>query len=120
MFTQQRRHPRVAPSPTLVASFSLQGQRIQEVEIVSIGLGGLGGWLDERQAGLFEPHGRLTEFSLGHPDFPAPAPDLRLVFSTLKGQSAQPGRMMFGAEFMSPSEAFLARMKAFLALISQG
>jgi hypothetical protein len=103
-----------------MAAFSLQGRRIQGIRIVSIGLGGLGGWLDDGHAPSFEPHGRVIGFALEHPGFPVPTPDLRLVFSTLKGQSAQPGQMMFGAQFIDPSEAFLAALKQFMEQIPRG
>ena len=96
-------------------SFVLQGHSFSGAEVVDLSLGGVGVWMDERFAALFEPNARLREVA-----FPAcglaPVPDIRLVFSTLPGQSARPGFMMFGGEFISPDPAFLASLTLLLAL----
>ena len=115
MFTPDaRRYPRFLPTSPIPADFLLQNQRVRGAELVNLSLGGIGGWLDERYAHFFELNLRLREVSIHHPGFPEPVPDLKVVFSTLRGQSARPGYMMFGAEFLKPPEAFLDALSVFL------
>jgi hypothetical protein len=120
MIENQRQHARIVPISGLQASFEIQGLRVSNVVVASIGLGGMGGWLDESHFTYFEPLARLKNLQVTHPEFPVPVPDLRLVFSTLKGQSAQPGRMMFGAQFLNPPETFLNQLKSFLEGLPHG
>ena len=111
-----RFHPRRVLTRFLPMSFILQGQWLSGAELVDFSLGGVGVWMDERHAVLFEPNGRLRDVQFHDSAIYSPAPDIRIVFSTLPGQSARPGMMMFGGEFISPSPEFLASLELFLAL----
>ena len=98
-------------------SFSLQGRRCTGAEVVNFSASGIGAWLDERYAALFEPGARLREVVFHEEGLHPPAPDIRIVFSTLAGQSARPGFMMFGGEFISPGPEFLDSLASFLAAL---
>ena len=111
-----RNHPRQVLTRFVPMSFLLQGQRLSGAELVDFSLGGVGVWLDERYAPLFEPNARLREVHFHDTGIFSPAPDIRIVFSTLPGQSARPGNMMFGGQFISPGPEFLESLERFLAL----
>ena len=106
-----RRHRRIAPPRPLHARFELKGVLVSEVEIVSIGAGGFGAWVLDRYAALFEPGGRLKSLRFEEGLFPDPPDHGRIVFSTLKGQSARPGWLMVGVEFLEVPEAFFRHME---------
>ena len=101
-----RRHRRITPTHPLRVCFELKGAFVSEAEIVSMGAGGFGAWVADRFAGLFEPGARLIALTFDDLDLPEPPPLAKVVFSTLKGQSARPGLLMIGVEYPEPSEAF--------------
>ncbi|WLT33449.1 hypothetical protein [Geothrix sp. PMB-07] len=116
MILNRRHHPRIMLSMALKATFQLESGASVEAHIDSIGLGGLGGWLDDRHQPDFGPETRIRNLHLDHAAFPSPVPDLRVVFNTQKGQGSRPGLMMFGAQFLEPSPRFQSALKDFLEL----
>jgi len=120
MVDNRRHHPRIMLKTALGAGFDLQGQPVKGVQLDSIGLGGLGGWLDEGHLDTFSPEARIQNLRVAHPDFPSPAPELRVVFTSLGGQGGQPGRMVFGAQFLEVDDAFRQGLKAFLDRLIPG
>ncbi len=99
------------PSP-FKARFMSEGMWIDNVEIITIGAGGFGAWVEERHAQhfQFEPGHPLEYFRWDDPSLPAPPTRARIAFSSMRGQSARPGYLMIGAEFLEPSEAFVAQL----------
>ena len=85
--------------------------------MVNVSASGVGAWLDERFAALFEPGARLREVVFHEEGIHAPAPEIRIIFSTLAGQSARKGYMMFGGEFISPAPEFLDSLDSCLAAL---
>jgi hypothetical protein len=106
-----RRHRRIAPPRPLHARFELKGALVSAVEIVSLGAGGFGAWVEDRYAALFEPGGRLKSLVFDDPLLPEPPDFGRVVFSTLKGQSARAGFIMIGVEFLEMPELFFRHME---------
>ncbi|HJV23738.1 MAG TPA: hypothetical protein VJ570_13630 [Holophagaceae bacterium] len=109
-----RRHRRIVPPRPLHARFELKGVLVSSVEIVSVGAGGFGAWVGDRYAAVFEPGGRLAALVFEDAHFPEPPDAGRVVFSTLKGQSARPGYIMIGVEFLEVPEAFCRHMEELL------
>ncbi|HJU84469.1 MAG TPA: hypothetical protein VJ600_09680 [Holophagaceae bacterium] len=109
-----RRHRRIVPPRPLHARFELKGVLVSAVEIVSVGAGGFGAWVEDRYAALFEPGGRLKALIFEDAHFPEPPDAGRVVFSTLKGQSARAGYIMVGVEFLEVPEAFGRHMEALI------
>ena len=105
----QRRGRRFAPPRPVRARFLAQGQTV-DAEVVSLGAGGFGAWAEDRFAFLFDPGNALRELAFDDPLLPAPPPDASVAFSTLKGQSAREGYIMFGAEYQASDPAFLQAM----------
>lgn len=107
-----RRFDRLNLPGPLKARFMAQGMWVEGVEIITIGAGGFGAWVEERYAQhfLFEPGHPLDYFRWEDGSLPAPPARAHIVFSSLRGQSARPGYLMIGAEFLEPSEAFVAQL----------
>lgn len=112
-----RQHPRIQPGAPVKASFSLQGRRFHDVEVVSLSAGGLGAWVEDRYFSLFEPGALLKNLFFESGDAPLPPPEAKVAFSTLKGQSARPGWIMFGAEYVQPSQAFIEAMERYVGAV---
>lgn len=108
-FSDQRRSHRFAPPRALRARFLVQGQQV-DAEVVSLGPGGFGAWAEDRFAFLFDPGSPLQELAFDDPLLPAPPMDASIAFSTLKGQSARDGFILFGAEYHASDPAFLQAM----------
>ena len=106
---EQRRNRRFAPPRPLRARFLVQGQEV-DADIASLGPGGFGAWTEDRFAFLFDPGSVLRELAFDDPLLPAPPPEASIAFSTLKGQSAREGFIMFGAEYKASDPAFLQAM----------
>ncbi len=106
-----RRHRRIAPPRPLHARFELKGALVSAVEVVSVGAGGFGAWVEDRYAALFEPGGKLKGLVFDDPLLPEPPDFARVVFSTLKGQSARAGFIMIGVEFIEMPELFYRHME---------
>ena len=106
-----RRHRRISPPRPLHARFELKGAMVSSVEVVSVGAGGFGGWVEDRYAALFEPGGRLKGLVFDDPLLPEPPDFGRVVFSTLRGQSARIGYIMIGVEFLEMPEAYYRHME---------
>lgn len=106
---EQRRNRRFAPPRPLRARFLVQGQEV-DAEVVSLGPGGFGAWTEDRFAFLFDPGTHLREVAFDDPLLPVPPPEAAVAFSTLKGQSAREGYIMFGAEYKASDPAFLQAM----------
>ena len=106
---EQRRSHRFAPPRPLRARFLIQGQAV-DAEVVSVGPGGFGAWTEDRFAFLFDPGALLRELMFDDPMLPAPPHEASVAFSTLKGQSAREGFIMFGAEYKASDPAFLQAM----------
>ena len=105
----QRRNRRFAPPRTLRARFLVQGQEV-DAEVASLGPGGFGAWTEDRFAFLFDPGTALRDIAFDDPTLPAPPAEASIAFSTLKGQSARDGFIMFGAEYKASDPAFLQAM----------
>ncbi len=105
----KRRNRRFAPPRPLRARFLVQGQQV-DGEVVSLGPGGFGAWAEDRFAFLFDPGATVKELTFDDPQLPAPPPDASLAFSTLKGQSAREGYILFGAEYKASDPVFLQAM----------
>lgn len=99
------------PNP-IKARFMSEGLWIEGVEIISIGAGGFGAWVEDRYAQhfQFEPGHPLEYFRWEEPGLPTPPARARLAFSSLRGQSARPGYLMIGAEFLEPSDHFVSQL----------
>lgn len=110
-----RRFQRLRPSKPLLSRFQVHGEWIQGVEIVSLGAGGFGAWVEEHYADLLAPGNRLHRFTWDDPGLPAPPEDGAVVFSTLRHQSAREGYVMIGAEFTKPAEAFMHAIETLAA-----
>ena len=107
-----RRYERLnLPSP-IKARFMSEGMWIENVEILTIGAGGFGAWVEDRYAQhfLFEPGLILEYFRWEDETLPAPPARALIAFSSLRGQSERPGFLMIGAEFLEPSEAFVTQL----------
>lgn len=120
MILNRRHHPRVMFPAPLKATFRVDGGTSIEAHLDSIGLGGLGGWVEDRHQPDFGPEARLHGLRLDHASFPWPVPDLRVVFNTQPGQGSRPGMMMFGAQFLEPTLEFLSSLQAFLDQMPRG
>jgi len=83
-----------------------------------VGPGGFGAWTEDRFAFLFDPGNALRELAFDDPLLPAPPPDASVAFSTLRGQSARDGYIMFGAEYKASDPAFLTLMQGLYTLAS--
>ena len=107
-----RRFDRLKLPGSLKARFMAEGMWVEGVEIITIGAGGFGAWVEERYAQhfLFEPGHSLEYFRWEDGSLPAPPARARIAFSSLRGQSARPGYLMIGAEFLEPSEAFVTQL----------
>lgn len=105
----KRRDRRFAPSRALRARFLVQGQQV-EAEVSSLGPGGFGAWAEDRFAFLFDPGSALRDLAFDDPLLPAPPLEASVAFSTLKGQSAREGFILFGAEYQASDPAFLQAM----------
>jgi hypothetical protein len=105
----KRRNRRFAPPRPLRARFLVQGQEV-EAEVVSLGPGGFGAWTEDRFAFLFDPGTSLHDLAFDDPTLPPPPMEAAVAFSTLRGQSARDGYIMFGAEFRGADPAFLQAM----------
>lgn len=103
----------------LFMSFRVRDVRVQLAEVVDIGEGGLGAWVDDRYFSLFEPNLLLKEATFNSSAFKAPVPDIRLVFSNLKGQSARPGLIMLGGAFIDPGPTFLEELHQFFQALPE-
>ena len=110
----QRRSPRFAPNRPLRARFLVQGQEV-EVEVNSLSSGGVGAWVEDRFAFLFDPGAQLNQLSFDDPLLPPPPSEATIAFSTLAGQSARDGFILFGAEFHSTDAEFLHAMAEWMA-----
>lgn len=106
---EHRRSRRIAPPRALRARFLVQGQQV-DAEVVSLGPGGFGAWTEDRFAFLFDPGTGLRDITFDDPTLPAPPAEASIAFSTLKGQSARDGFIMFGAEYQASDPAFLQAM----------
>ncbi len=106
---EHRRSRRFAPPRALRARFLVQGQAV-DAEVVSLGPGGFGAWTEDRFAFLFDPGAALKELAFDDPLLPAPPIEASIAFSTLKGQSAREGYILFGAEYQASDPAFLQAM----------
>ncbi len=107
-----RRYERLnLPSP-IKARFMVEGMWIENVEILTIGAGGFGAWVEDRYAQhfQFEPGHPLEYFRWEDAGLPPPPSRARIAFSCMRGQSARPGYLMIGAEFLEPSDAFVAQL----------
>lgn len=109
-----RRQLRYTPKRPLSMSFKLQDHPVRNADVVNISVGGLGAWIPDSLFYLFEPNLRLKEVTFHCPEVYLTAPDVRLVFSTLKGQSARPGQIMFGGEFIQPDQEFIDKLTSYL------
>ncbi|MBS1784233.1 MAG: hypothetical protein JST24_02255 [Acidobacteria bacterium] len=107
--SEQRRSHRFAPPRALRARFLVQGQAV-DAEVASLGPGGFGAWAEDRFAFLFDPGSPLQELAFDDPLLPSPPLDASIAFSTLKGQSARDGFILFGAEYHASDPAFLQAM----------
>jgi hypothetical protein len=107
-----RRYKRLRPQKPLLARFQVHGEWVQGVEIVSLGAGGFGAWVEEHYADLFAPGNRFHRFTWDDPGLPVPPEDGAIVFSTLRYQSAREGYIMFGAELTNPPPAFMHAIEA--------
>ena len=105
----QRRTRRFAPPRPLRARFLVQGQ-VVDAEVASLGPGGFGAWTEDRFAFLFDPGAHLKDLAFDDPLLPTPPPEAVVAFSTLRGQSAREGYIMFGAEFHGADPSFLQAM----------
>ena len=107
-----RRFDRLNLPGPLRARFMAQGMWVEGVEIITIGAGGFGAWVEERYAQhfLFEPGHSLAYFRWEDESLPAPPARACIAFSSLRGQSTRPGYLMIGAEFLEPSEAFVTQL----------
>lgn len=107
-----RRFDRLKLPDPLRARFMAEGMWVEGVEIITIGAGGFGAWVEERYAQhfLFEPGHSLEYFRWEDGSLPPPPARARIAFSSLRGQSARPGFLMIGAEFLEPSEAFVTQL----------
>jgi hypothetical protein len=113
----QRRSRRFAPPRPLRARFLVQGQEV-DAEVVSLGPGGFGAWTEDRFAFLFDPGTHLHELAFDDPQLPTPPAEAVVAFSTLRGQSAREGHIMFGAEFRSSDPGFLQAMAEMMEKLS--
>jgi hypothetical protein len=102
-----RRFRRMRPTRPLLSRFQVHGEWVQGVEIVSLGAGGFGAWVEEHYADLLAPGNRLHRFAWDDPGLPVPPEDGAVVFCALRNQSARDGYVMFGAEFTQPSAEFM-------------
>lgn len=109
----QRRNRRFAPPRPLRARFLVQGQEV-DAEVASLGPGGFGAWTEDRFAFLFDPGTSLREVAFDDPLLPPPPPEAAVAFSTLRGQSARDGYIMFGAEYRGQDPVFLQAMAEFM------
>ncbi len=105
----QRRTRRFAPPRPLRARFLVQGQ-VVDAEIASLGAGGIGAWTEDRFAFLFDPGTHLKDLAFDDPLLPTPPSEAVVAFSTLRGQSARDGYIMFGAEYRGADPGFLQAM----------
>ena len=110
---EHRRSRRFAPPRPLRARFLVQGQAV-DAEVVSLGPGGFGAWTEDRFAFLFDPGAMLADLAFDDPTLPPPPMEAVVAFSTLRGQSAREGYIMFGTEFRGPDSAFLQAMTEFM------
>ena len=115
----QRRNRRFAPPRALRARFLVQGQEV-DAEVASLGPGGFGAWTEDRFAFLFDPGTSLWELAFDDPTLPPPPLEAAVAFSTLRGQSARDGYIMFGAEFCQTDPTFLQAMAEFMETLGQG
>ncbi|MFN8011398.1 MAG: hypothetical protein U0P81_08330 [Holophagaceae bacterium] len=107
-----RRYRRLRPTRPLLARFQVHGEWVQGVEIVSLGAGGFGAWVEEHYADLLAPGNRFHRFAWDDPGLPAPPEEGSVVFSTLRQQSARDGFIMFGAEFANPPTTFMKAIES--------
>jgi len=110
-----RRFKRLRPQKPLMARFQVHGEWVQGVEIVSLGAGGFGAWVEDHYADLLAPGNRFHRFTWDDPGLPVPPEDGAVVFSTLRHQSAREGFVMAGAEFSSPTSEFMHAIEALAA-----
>ncbi len=107
-----RRFKRLRPTRPLLARFQVHGEWVQGVEIVSLGAGGFGAWVEDHYADLLAPGNRLHRFTWDDSGLPPPPGDAAVVFSTLRHQSAREGYIMFGAEFTNPAPEFMKAIES--------
>lgn len=110
-----RRFARAAPPYPLRIRFESQRQRVVDVDVIDLSLAGLGVWIPESAFHLLELNGVLKELYFDRLQLPHMPHLGRLVFFNLMGQSARPGYLMAGIEYLHASPAFQEAMGAFLA-----
>jgi hypothetical protein len=110
-----RRFARAAPPQPLRVRFEVQRQRVEGAEVIDLSLAGLGVWIPEGCIHLLEPNCILKELHFDRLQLPLMPHLGRLVFFTLKGQSARPGYLLAGIEYLHASQAFQEAMGQYLA-----
>ena len=105
----KRRDRRFAPPRPLRARFLVQGQEV-DAEVASLGVGGFGAWTEDRFAFLFDPGASLAALAFDDPTLPPPPLEAAVAYSTLRGQSARDGYILFGAQYHEAGPAFLQAM----------
>ena len=112
-----RRFARAAPPAPLRVRFESQRQRVVDVDVIDLSLAGVGVWIPETAFHLLEINGVLKEIYFDRLQLPHMPHLGRLVFFSLKGQSARPGYLLAGIEYLYASQAFKEAMEVYLAAL---
>ena len=109
-----RRFARAAPPFPLNVRFEIQRQRIEGAEVIDLSMAGLGVWVPENFLPLLELNALLKEVTIDRLHLPHMPHLGRLVFFNLMGQSARPGYLMAGIEYLHASQVYQEAMAKFL------
>lgn len=109
-----RRFARAAPPHPLKVRFEIQRQRVSGAEVIDLSLAGVGLWVPESCFHLLESNVVVKELYFDRLQLPHMPHLGRLVFFNLMGQSARPGYLMAGIEYLYSSQDYQEAMTQFL------